>query len=150
MFRSVFTAADDSFAEGLWSRKTGSWQQLIALHRGTCETKNISTLIYWSHVWFEHTIQLAYHDFSSNPALYTIRLGDHNRNVNEGTEQDIKAIRVISHPSYNNPRLSNDIALIQLQRPATLNNRVGLACLPDQDYVLPAGSNCYITGTYYS
>jgi len=78
--------------------------------------------------------------------LYTIRLGDHNRNVNEGTEQEIKAIKVISHPSYNSPRLNNDIALIQLAKPATLNNRVGLVCLPDQDYVLPAGSNCYITG----
>ena len=85
--------------------------------------------------------------FFSNPALYTIKLGDHNRNVNEGTEQEIKAIKVISHPSYNNPRLSSDIALIQLERPATLNSRVNTVCLPPQDYVVPSGSNCYISGT---
>ena len=84
--------------------------------------------------------------FCSDPGLYTIRLGDHNRKVNEGTEQDLKAIKVISHPNYNNPRLNNDIALIQLAKPATLNKRVGLVCLPGQDEVVPAGSNCYITG----
>lgn len=85
--------------------------------------------------------------FFSDPRLYTIRLGDHDRNKNEGTEEDIGALRVISHPNYNQPRLNNDIALIQLQRPANVNStRIGVACLPDQDYVLPAGSNCYITG----
>ena len=94
---------------------------------------------------------LPIHYFSpafSNPDLYTIKLGDHNRTGNEGTEQEIKAIKVISHPNYNKPRLNNDIALIQLARPATLNSRVGLVCLPNQDYVLPAGSNCYITGMH--
>jgi len=79
--------------------------------------------------------------------VYTIRLGDHKRNVSEGTEQNIKAIKMISHENYNNPSFHNDIALIQLAKPATLNNRVGLVCLPDEGYVLPAGSNCYITGS---
>ncbi|KAK3755006.1 hypothetical protein QZH41_001976 [Actinostola sp. cb2023] len=120
--------------------KPGAWPWQIGLHR------NGRFICGGSLIKKDWIVTAAHCVTQSNPALYTIRLGDHNRNVNEGTEQDIKAIRVISHPNYNNPRLSNDIALIQLQRPATLNNRVGLACLPDQDYVLPAGSNCYITG----
>ena len=42
----------------------------------------------------------------------------------------------------------NDIALIKLSRPAMLNTRVGLACMPsgkETDRVVP-GKMCYITG----
>ena len=42
----------------------------------------------------------------------------------------------------------NDIALIKLSRPAALNARVGLACMPSgkkTDRVKP-GTMCYITG----
>ena len=62
-------------------------------------------------------------------SYYTIRLGEHNRNVPEGTEQNIPGKQVIKHPSYNRPSaINNDIALIQLERPATLNARVGTVC----------------------
>ncbi|KAJ7394105.1 Serine protease 56 [Desmophyllum pertusum] len=77
---------------------------------------------------------------------YTIRLGDHNRNLNEGTEQSIPGKRVIRHPKYNTPPISNDIALIQLSRPATLNSRVGTVCLPSHDEVVPTSARCFITG----
>jgi len=42
----------------------------------------------------------------------------------------------------------NDIALIKLSRPALLNARVGLACMPSgnkTDRVTP-GTMCYLTG----
>ena len=58
----------------------------------------------------------------------------------------MKVVKIISHPSYNNPRLSNDIALLQLEKQAILNNRVGVVCLPKQDFEVPLESNCYITG----
>ena len=80
-----------------------------------------------------------------------IRLGDHNRNANEGTEQNIPAKRVIYHSSYNKPTpINNDIALIQLARPATLNSRVGTVCLPAHGYDVPTNSECYITGKSYN
>lgn len=79
-------------------------------------------------------------------SYYTIRLGDHNRQVTEGTEQDIPGKRVIVHPDYNRIPLDSDIALIQLSRPATLNARVQTVCLPSHDEFVPTSSRCFITG----
>ena len=73
-------------------------------------------------------------------------MGEHNRNSNEGTEEEVGAKRIISHPNYNRPRLSSDIALIQLSRPVRLSQRVNPVCLPTHDTDVPTGSKCYITG----
>lgn len=81
-----------------------------------------------------------------------MRLGDFDRGVNESKEQDILVKRAIRHPDYFRPYpLNNDIALLELERPATFNERVGLACLPDANYEVPIGdpeTRCYITGKY--
>ena len=79
-------------------------------------------------------------------SYYTIRIGEHNRNKQEGTEEDIPARRVVVHPDYNTPYLNNDIALIQLIRPAKLNARVGTVCLPAHHEVVPTSAKCFITG----
>ena len=82
-----------------------------------------------------------------NPANYRIVVGDHNRNVNEGTEESVGAAQIISHPQYNRPgRLNNDIALIELAAPVKLSSRVNPVCLPSSDSNVPTGSKCYITG----
>lgn len=46
----------------------------------------------------------------------------------------------------------NDITLIRLSRPAVLNDKVKLACLPPRGDVPPNYDPCYITGwgTLYS
>ncbi|XP_068709846.1 MAM and LDL-receptor class A domain-containing protein 1-like isoform X3 [Montipora foliosa] len=78
---------------------------------------------------------------------YQVVVGDHNRNVNEGTEQKIAARRIFGHPSYNRPsRLNNDIALIQLMSNVSLSNRVNPICLPNNDSDILTGSKCFITG----
>lgn len=79
-----------------------------------------------------------------------LRLGDHNRHRNEGTEQNIAASRVIKHPSYDSRRINNDIALIKLSRAANINDRVSPACLPEANYIVPPGTTCYITGQFIS
>ncbi|RMX49292.1 hypothetical protein pdam_00011234 [Pocillopora damicornis] len=82
-----------------------------------------------------------------NPANYRIVVGDHNRNVNEGTEESVGAAQIISHPQYNSPgRLNNDIALIKLATSVKLSARVNPVCLPSSDSNVPTGSKCYITG----
>ena len=84
--------------------------------------------------------------FSRNPAHYKIVVGDHNRNTDEGTEEEVGAKTIISHPQYNSPRLSNDIALIHLDQPVKLSQRVNPVCIPPYDTDVPTGSKCYITG----
>ena len=67
--------------------------------------------------------------------------------MNEGTEQVIAVKKVIKHEQYNKPtQINNDIALLQLSKPATLNSHVSTVCLPSQGEMVPVGSNCYITG----
>ena len=54
------------------------------------------------------------------------------------------------HERYDTPiSYSNDIALINLARPAYLGMGVGLACLPDSNHQLPfdnINKKCWITG----
>ena len=103
---------------------------------GNCDVYNYH-LLYQSNFIFP---------FSRNPANYKIVVGDHNRNTNEGTEEEVGAIKIISHPQYNTPRLSSDIALIQLSQAVKLSQRVNPICLPSHDTDIPTGSKCYITG----
>ncbi len=81
-----------------------------------------------------------------NAANYKVVVGDHNRNTDEGTEETVGAKRIISHPNYNNPRLSSDIALIELASPVKLSQRVNPICIPSHDSDVPTGSRCFITG----
>ncbi len=64
----------------------------------------------------------------------SVILGDHRRSVTEGTEQTRTIAQIIVHPEFNATTLNNDIALLRLSVPATLNARVDIATiapLPD-------------------
>lgn len=73
-----------------------------------------------------------------------VRLGEHNIDVTEGTEQFIDSTKVIRHPSYNSYTLDNDIMLIKLSSAATLNSYVQTIALPSS--CASSGSNCLISG----
>ncbi|XP_052029501.1 anionic trypsin-2-like isoform X3 [Apodemus sylvaticus] len=73
-----------------------------------------------------------------------VRLGEHNINVVEGNEQFVNAAKIIKHPSFNSRTLNNDIMLIKLASPVTLNARVATVALPSS--CAPAGTQCLISG----
>ena len=84
-------------------------------------------------------------------ALIDFRLGAHYKTYgNVSTEQSFDVIKVIEHERYNSPNSwSNDIALLQLSKPAKLGKGVGLVCLPDTSFQLPfdnPNKKCWITG----
>ncbi|KAG1947638.1 trypsin-1 [Pimephales promelas] len=70
-----------------------------------------------------------------------VRLGEHNIDITEGTEQFIDSDKVIRHPSYNSNTLDNDIMLIKLSSAASLNSYVQTVALP---------SGCASSGNYPS
>ncbi|XP_042279816.1 trypsin-2-like isoform X1 [Thunnus maccoyii] len=73
-----------------------------------------------------------------------IVLGDHNRWFMDGNEQIIPAARVIPHPNYESWFVNNDIMLIKLSKPATINQYVQPVALPTS--CAPAGTMCKVSG----
>ena len=67
-------------------------------------------------------------------------------NKTEGTEQDFAIERIYIHPKWDHHTTDNDLALIRLDHPATLNNRVNTICLPEIAYQFPPGTKCTISG----
>ncbi|XP_068723565.1 chymotrypsinogen A-like isoform X2 [Montipora capricornis] len=121
--------------------RPGAWPWQVGLHNSRGGFFCGGTL-----VTPEWVVTAAHCISSTNPSYYVLRLGDHNRHRNEGTEQNIRASRVIKHPAYDRRRINNDIALLKLSRRATINARVSPACLPQGNYIVPPGTTCYITG----
>uniref|UniRef100_A0A8B9H028 trypsin n=1 Tax=Astyanax mexicanus TaxID=7994 RepID=A0A8B9H028_ASTMX len=73
-----------------------------------------------------------------------VRLGEHNIQVTEGTEQNIPSSKVIRHPSYDSWTIDNDIMLIKLSTPARLNSNVQPVALPKS--CAAAGTRCTVSG----
>uniref|UniRef100_A0A8C7BTH7 trypsin n=1 Tax=Neovison vison TaxID=452646 RepID=A0A8C7BTH7_NEOVI len=73
-----------------------------------------------------------------------VHLGEHNIAVVEGDEQFINSAKVIRHPKYNEQNFDNDIMLIKLSSPATLNSRVSTISLPKS--CADADTQCLISG----
>uniref|UniRef100_A0A3B5B1W0 trypsin n=1 Tax=Stegastes partitus TaxID=144197 RepID=A0A3B5B1W0_9TELE len=73
-----------------------------------------------------------------------VLLGEHDIDVNEGTEQSIDAVKFIIHPYYNRYNEDNNIMLIKLSQPVTLNNYIRTVSLPSSCAV--AGTRCLISG----
>uniref|UniRef100_A0A3P8TKN9 trypsin n=1 Tax=Amphiprion percula TaxID=161767 RepID=A0A3P8TKN9_AMPPE len=76
---------------------------------------------------------------------YTVILGEDDLGVDEGTEQIIDIEKTIDHPHVHWDYLyNNDIMLVKLSKPATLNNYVRTVSLPTSCAV--AGTKCLISG----
>lgn len=81
--------------------------------------------------------------FGGSMSDFSVVLGQHQRSVSEGTEQTIALASMVIHPSYNHSTKDNDIALLQLASPATLNARVALVSLAN---VPAAGTSLRVIG----
>ncbi|XP_016382691.1 trypsin-2-like [Sinocyclocheilus rhinocerous] len=73
-----------------------------------------------------------------------VRLGKHNIAVDESSEQSIPSERVIRHPQFNYSTIDNDIMLIKLRKPVTLNKFVKPVDLPKS--CAPPDTMCRVSG----
>ncbi|XP_074055688.1 coagulation factor IX [Macrotis lagotis] len=66
----------------------------------------------------------------------TIVAGEHDTETSEGTEQTRHVIRAIPYPAYNasKNKYGDDIALLELEEPLTLNQYVIPICIADKKY----------------
>uniref|UniRef100_S4RV87 Serine protease 1 n=1 Tax=Petromyzon marinus TaxID=7757 RepID=S4RV87_PETMA len=74
----------------------------------------------------------------------SVRIGEHNIFTSEGTEQWIQASKAIPHPQYLSATTDNDIMLIKLSSPATLNQYAQAVPLPSS--CVGTGVMCTISG----
>lgn len=51
----------------------------------------------------------------------------------EGTEENIKVIKVFKHPNFNSRTFDNDIALLRLESPTPFSNYILPVCLPGKE-----------------
>uniref|UniRef100_A0A667Z6T0 Peptidase S1 domain-containing protein n=1 Tax=Myripristis murdjan TaxID=586833 RepID=A0A667Z6T0_9TELE len=82
------------------------------------------------------------------PRTYRVVLGEYDLTTQEYNEQIRSVGSIVVHPDWNDSCLScgNDIALIKLDAPVTLNDKVQPSCLPESGEVVPHNEPCYITG----
>ncbi|XP_042610451.1 trypsin-3-like [Cyprinus carpio] len=73
-----------------------------------------------------------------------VHLGRHNLKTNENTEQNIKVEKIIPFPKYNDSPKNNDIMLIKLKKPVTLNEYVKPIRLPEK--CPSVGEKCLVSG----
>uniref|UniRef100_A0A672HQU1 Plasminogen n=1 Tax=Salarias fasciatus TaxID=181472 RepID=A0A672HQU1_SALFA len=77
---------------------------------------------------------------SMRPAAYKVVLGIHSERGTESSKQERNLEKMVLGPNRA------DIALLKLSRPVTINDKVLPACLPEKDFVVPSGTECYVTG----
>ncbi|XP_058514595.1 coagulation factor IX isoform X2 [Ochotona princeps] len=80
----------------------------------------------------------------------TVVAGEYNIQESENTEQTRNVIRIIPHHNYNASvnKYNHDIALLELDKPLTLNSYVTPICIANREYTntfLKFGSN-YVSG----
>ncbi|XP_076026631.1 plasminogen [Genypterus blacodes] len=77
---------------------------------------------------------------SPRASAYKVLLGVHTERANEVSKQEKRLDKLVKGPN------GADIALLKLETPALINDKVLPACLPETDYVVPSGTECYVTG----
>jgi secreted trypsin-like serine protease len=133
MVKDTRVIAGTTAARGAWP-----WQILMMFDRQPgCGGSLISSdwVVTAAHCVFQR---------ESMPYRFSVRVGEHDWFVREGSEVDIQVSQVLRHPMYNPRTFENDVALLRLSRPAQFNQYVQPICLASRDP--PVGSNCVLTG----
>lgn len=72
----------------------------------------------------------AAHCVTEAVSSYSLVAGEHNLNLNDGTEQIRNVSRVVRHPQFNSSTMANDVAVVRVGTPFQLNNAVKAVTLP--------------------
>lgn len=77
---------------------------------------------------------------SRRPSDYKVVMGIHTERALESSKQERRLEKMVVEPG------GADIALLKLESPVTINDKVLPACLPEKDYIVPSRTECYVTG----
>ncbi|KAI7796445.1 ST14 transmembrane serine protease matriptase b [Triplophysa rosa] len=124
----------------------GEWPWQVSLHMKTqghvCGASVISNR--WL-VTAAHCVQDNEKYRYSQPDQWEVYLGLHTQS--ETSKSTLKSLkRIISHPRYDHVSYDNDIALMELDSPVTLNQNIWPICLPEPTHDFQTGKAVWITG----
>ncbi|KAK7907740.1 hypothetical protein WMY93_016352 [Mugilogobius chulae] len=77
---------------------------------------------------------------SKRPSDYKVILGIHTERALESSKQERRLEKLVLEPG------GADMALLKLESPAIINDKVTTVCLPEKDYIVPSREPCYVTG----
>ncbi|KAK1885611.1 Transmembrane protease serine 6, partial [Dissostichus eleginoides] len=101
-----------------------------------------------SSQWVVSAAHCFYDDSLYSPSVWTVYLGKLRLNPSSDTEEVARVLRIQLHPYYDSESHDYDLALLQLDRPASAllagHNRP--ACLPPPAHQLEPGLLCWVTG----
>nr|BAH22727.1 complement factor B precursor [Nematostella vectensis] len=107
--------------------KAGAWPWLAAIYvKGSFRCGG--ALI--ARDWVVTAAHCFYYDGKIVPSDILVRLGEHDRTLEEGSEQNVRASNLVLHPLANKNGLDFDVALIQLKGGVKLTAYVRTVCLP--------------------
>ena len=72
---------------------------------------------------------------------YIVVVGEHNRDVDEGTETRHEVEQIVEHADYSVTTNDNDLALLKMKERIQFRREVSPACVAQVEFY-----NCYVTG----
>ncbi|KAJ8403802.1 hypothetical protein AAFF_G00346700 [Aldrovandia affinis] len=124
----------------------GEWPWQVSLHIKGSHVCGASIINNRWLVTAAHCVQDDAKTKYSQPGVWEAYLGLHKQRQ-PGKWTVKKTLRqVISHPYYNPYTFDNDMALMELDSPVTLNDFIKPICLPSSAHDFPAGKSVWITG----
>lgn len=137
---------------GGWEADPGEWPWQVWLIVQMAEGMSACGGSLIQSRWVLTAAHCVYDEFTGEyvpPVAVEVVLGEHDLTVYEGSEQVRGVIQVAGHPAYTPASFDNDLALLKLDLPATLNGRVAyvpLATSPADDELAEPDDLVTVTG----
>ncbi|KAL4647699.1 hypothetical protein GN956_G8101 [Arapaima gigas] len=133
---------------GGYNALEGEWPWQVSLH--IKEAGHVCGASVISNRWLitaAHCVQDDNKIKYSQPGVWEVYLGLHDQSKKTSNSTEKRNLKtIICHPYYNSYTFDNDIALMELESPVTLNQYIRPICLPSINHDFPIGKSVWVTG----